>query len=351
MASELTWGELRNHVVEDYSTVAILARLWVFNLKKFLTGAIGPGGPGIWTVERSSNGTLFGAADYWNTLADIVWSSSGNHSWIVLYNATLGARICLDVAGGAAGYPLLPVFASAPWTFTGGTLSARPTSLYECRYDGSLGHYFDNNITGWLNNDTATPMKHHGLLSTRGDFWFMGSHDSATKIHAAIGFTKLQDLVFASDPYPHVMYFLGNGLPFSAKSWSNVYDDYNRATPAFRARSWDGAVIVQGSGFSQGIRACLPIFRMDGNEPNWDVGPMSGPGGQDQATTGTPIWPFWFGVNQDNPYYKQWKGRWADAFLTATYLNTNSPMPSLSAQERLSLDRTLLPFAGGILSM
>lgn len=356
MATDLTWGDMRNRLVDDYSTVALIARWWLLNLKLFLTGAIGPNNAGVWTVVASSNGVSYGAADYWNGVADIVRATSGAHSWCHLRNTTLGADLVLDAAGSDGNYPLLPVFLSHPWTFGAGSLTARPSHSLEVSYNAS-GHYFTPNENYAITANAATPFRLHGLLSTRGDFWFLGSHDGEGYVRSAFGFSKLVDLVCATDAAPHAMYFHGKGVsgttdyPFSMKTWCNSYDDWNRTVPALRCRAWNSGFISNGGGFSQGLKAAYPLFRVDGNWPNEGSSPIGATGGLDPATSNTPLWPMWLGHNMDNAFYKAWKGRWPDCHLAMAYMPTNQPAPSPSAQERLSLNRTWLPFSSGTLLM
>lgn len=98
-----------------------------------------------WTVWGSCNGHAstpsFGngdAADYWVTPStDILWASSGNHSWIVLHQPGINAKaaICIDLLS-AASYNATIVFSpSAGFGLANGgadgTASARPTASDE----------------------------------------------------------------------------------------------------------------------------------------------------------------------------------------------------------------------------
>jgi hypothetical protein len=79
----------------------------------------------IWTVVSSSNSTTTSSSDLWTSTTAVVRNTAGAvHSWIVMYNATLGLYLTLDYVG-SLNYACDAVLSTdAP---SGGTTGARPT--------------------------------------------------------------------------------------------------------------------------------------------------------------------------------------------------------------------------------
>jgi hypothetical protein len=106
------------------------AKKIIFEIKEALRNLGGENA--IWQVIGSSDSSDYVPIgdpdpDLWITYDDVITSSPGNpHSWVVLENQTTGAQICLDYYTGSAEY--CGIQFSPNGTFTGGTLSARPTS-------------------------------------------------------------------------------------------------------------------------------------------------------------------------------------------------------------------------------
>lgn len=84
-----------------------------------------------WTVVGSCNAVAFGldGVDRLLTTTDIVTSSSGNRSWIVLRQPATGLQICVEFNASSAVDATFVLSPSAQ--FTGGALNARPTATDE----------------------------------------------------------------------------------------------------------------------------------------------------------------------------------------------------------------------------
>lgn len=104
-------------------TVAVMCRQVLFQLKQLLVGA---SSDRRWTVYSSSDSVSAGSSDLWVADTNVVWKSVANtaHSWVVLYNSTLGLYMCLDFLASANQAFQVVFDTSAP---TGGTTLARPT--------------------------------------------------------------------------------------------------------------------------------------------------------------------------------------------------------------------------------
>lgn len=78
-----------------------------------------------WTVVSSSNSVTSGAADYWDSFEDLVWST-GNHSWIVLQKPSTNSQILISLDRSSSDEIL---FSWSPdGYFTGGNTSTDPTA-------------------------------------------------------------------------------------------------------------------------------------------------------------------------------------------------------------------------------
>ena len=332
MANELTWIEMRNHVVEDYSSVTALYKNIIFDLKQFLKGAVGyetNGSAGVWTVLDSSDGVGgFGASDLWVSPANVVRATSGNHSWIRLGNSSLGLQCVIDVVGGDNHYPMALYF--APTFNVAGTAIARPTSTYEFGHDAS-GSY------RWIHNNSATPMKIHGLLSTRGDFWFFTSHDASGAVYSGMGVCKLQGAQ-TGDSFPWASFFRGNANFFTRACFCpNEPAGEGPHTGSIGARAWSGTAQAPWG-------SIWPVMGSTNAYGNMH-GPLdgNGPAGSDGLSL---LFPFWIAIggSTDN---SDFKGRWPDTFFGFTGIPTNMAAPIVAAQEKLKVAAVWLPFASG----
>jgi hypothetical protein len=99
----------------------------MFEIKRCLTSfASSP-----WTVAGSSNSVAAGmdAVDRWAAATNIVGNSPGvAHSWIVLHQAATGIYVCIDMASASMASATVVLSTNV---FTGGTVTARPTSVGE----------------------------------------------------------------------------------------------------------------------------------------------------------------------------------------------------------------------------
>jgi len=162
---ERTWQFANNTVITGETTQAggttdgtEYRKNLLLHLKNTLTGfALNP-----WTVAGSSSFALLAGAmdgvDRWSTIADLRWSSSlsGQRSWIVLQNSQLGIQLLFDCYNSAnfdgAGAQAFVAPVGTP--FTGGSVTARPTSAAEVQILSGTA----TTRGGWgSGDDTNTP--------------------------------------------------------------------------------------------------------------------------------------------------------------------------------------------------
>jgi len=116
-----------------------------------------------WTVISSSDSATAGAGDKWVASTNLVWASSGAHSWIVLQQGAGGGQLCIDLFKSAGQTEDMFAFWSAGGNFTGGTISARPTATDEIDIVVAAN-------SAWCGSQTGTPAQtiYHVMHSTDG---------------------------------------------------------------------------------------------------------------------------------------------------------------------------------------
>jgi hypothetical protein len=165
-----SWQFNVNQQIGSWSTALAANQSAMQTIKLSLKGfSLSP-----WTVWGSCNGRVstpsFGngdGVDYWVSPAtDILWAASGNHSWIVLRQAGLGAKsaICIDLLSASSWLATIVFSPSAGFGATNGgtdgTSSARPTATDEVVLlsAGAWGGY--NGVYTW---------RLHVMQSTQGE--------------------------------------------------------------------------------------------------------------------------------------------------------------------------------------
>jgi hypothetical protein len=217
MAYEIGWGQMVDRAVEDPTTRQTQAKSIIWALKAFLMGQIGPGGTGVWTVVKSSDGATVAASDLWlstyGTGNQIVWATAGTaHSWIVLQApATMGSLfICLDVSGASNTAIMSPLrFSKLGFTVGGTTTLNRPTAS-----DETMGSQWNGDI---MDNPGSYPLKMNGLLSARGDFLFFAMSLGRGVTFNCLGM-KVQEAK-SVDQWPWVFMGYSNGYQVITQYW------------------------------------------------------------------------------------------------------------------------------------
>jgi len=119
-----------------------------------------------WTVVGSCDGSSnfdnipATSNDYWVAATNLIWGTTGNHSWIVLKQTGVGSnfQICIELKGVVPYYAVIAFSASAG--FTGGALNARPTATDEVVVINSQDWH-------WGNTNYAPAL--HVMQSTDGE--------------------------------------------------------------------------------------------------------------------------------------------------------------------------------------
>jgi hypothetical protein len=156
---EFTWQTVLNLQAGLSSTTDADNKDIMFKIKSTLTGfAQNP-----WVVVSSCDSTQYGAADYWISSANLVWSLSGNRSWIVLENID-GAQICIELQWANAYSYYAHISFSPAGLFTSGALNAKPIASDETVITSNPASYADF----WGGRGTAGSNRLHAWHSTDG---------------------------------------------------------------------------------------------------------------------------------------------------------------------------------------
>ncbi len=205
-----------NAVLSSYSSALNVMRAVAFDTKSFIkgikTGTTGTSGAppagAAWICVGSSNGASYVAAsttiqtDYWTDAFDstkLVRAAAGvAHSWIVMKSPTgissLGVPLYLLISLGTDANTKL-VVRGALTAFTGGTLTADPTSVDET----------DFTIFNTVADVTAAASRAHYVTDANGNFSVYFSRNSQGYFHTMIGFQTWTPLT--GDAYPFTVIF------------------------------------------------------------------------------------------------------------------------------------------------
>lgn len=341
---ELTWGEMRNVEVPDHSTVTLLARHQVLMVKQFLTGTIGPNNAGVWTVVASSDGVTRADSDQWADVSDVVLGNS----WVLLRSSGLGLDLVLYATGASVTQPLVVAGASSG-TFSAGTYNTRPTSAVEFKKQ-------NDNQTMYIVPGTPVPMKMHGLLSTRGDFWLIGSLVGQSRPAWAFGICKLSGTK-AGDEAPWAMHFGGyanNSPTIYALSKNAVYPivsgNGGAVSGTFACRAFNGAEVLNDYVYRM-AGAIWPSVSCSGASFPTDSYVSQGP--LDRTITAVSdglslTFPVYIAITATD--IQDFKGTWPDALLGSVSVPINMPSPTVGQQQYLKVGTAVwLPFTGGTL--
>lgn len=169
---------------------------------------------GLWTIISSCDGSSVSASDLWGTTysdSKIVVAAEGStHSWMQLYNSSLGLYLVINCTGG---YETL-VFSTTE--FTGGSTTYRPTAVNEAKVH-------------WANQGTAGNF--NLLMTTEGSFIVFATYTSSSAIRGAAMCLKLADTQ-AGELYP--FFFQGINVDWGWSSDNLLANTY--AGKAFHPR-------------------------------------------------------------------------------------------------------------------
>jgi hypothetical protein len=217
--AEKTWQFDMSRAL-DNSSAANLAKNFLWYIKALLKGEIGGAASGLWTCIGSSDSSTAGMdnVDRWTNAFDPtklvrVAAAGSAHSWIVLQSpvALTGGPVYLIIDYvsnvGDTNCQMLLCY-SAP---TGGSVNARPTSTTESLVTGgtTAGRQMVENGTN--------AHRVHGILSTDGMFFILGSKNGSNLFSCGIVFQMLNEAK-PGDTFPGVIYMEYNAAGIFAKA-------------------------------------------------------------------------------------------------------------------------------------
>lgn len=197
MALSKPWYSDANYAAPDVTSSARVGASLIWSLKSFLKGTIGTvDARGLWTVAGSSDAVTaaMDGVDRWGNTFDAskltYADSTGTRSWIVMQSpAAMGPQyLLIDYSGGAdsGGGTCLRAFASSA-PFTGGSVSARPTSTKEFQVSSTSSDRTQ------MNDGSVANHGFHYSCDASGSFWFLSSRSGIGIHHFMIALQKTSE--------------------------------------------------------------------------------------------------------------------------------------------------------------
>jgi hypothetical protein len=286
------WSGEVNHALENVSTPGYIGWSAFLALKMHLCGEAsgtefntdGLSRTKNWVVEQSSNGTLYGAADYWGTtvanLVSAVYTSP--HSWIVLkfVGPTHTLRCCLDLNDPSTNYKGTISF-TINSAYTGGTASNRPTSANELspRLNAkTIPSDYVNIIDGSVPTG-GTWYSHFSINETNGSFHFLLSKTGQPEFATHISLNILENYA-VTDVAPIVASLCfgdtgsGNVVPSSNSTAGNESITSTRAAAALYS---DASAVTSDGGINSPMNSGVSLESSSGQnttDSSWYVTPV-----------------------------------------------------------------------------
>lgn len=241
------WYTSANRTLDDTTTANRYASSQLFALKELLRGGVsGTNGPegarpasSNWTVDSSSDGVTAGAGDNLGgatyTPAKWVRAAAGvAHSWFVLRSPTgmQDQPWYVLVSWGTASDQNV-IFAISKNAFTGGSITADPTSTGQSTYT----------TFAWMEN-VAAAGKAHLVIDASGSFWFLVSKNGSGLFSNHLTVMNLTETRTSGDTARVIMIAdfssTGRGVPrwpSSAITWRGLVNDSTAAIGAGLGRT------------------------------------------------------------------------------------------------------------------
>lgn len=204
MADILTWASDLDNAPNDISTSLLMSKSMLFQIFMMLKGAgwtvVGSCAPddagANWTAGMDGVDRL---GDVWSPLRWVAAAPGTNHTWFVLYHATLGHSICVDLNSVNAAYPAIFVVAKTAFVAT-----ANPLLTYR---PASVDEWLMTTTSHTLHDGVLVTNRIHMIYATRGDFLIWTSKSGTILNNTCLGLFKLEDLdPVVGDNYPVVSY-------------------------------------------------------------------------------------------------------------------------------------------------
>lgn len=320
-----TWSARGNRPNAANSSALLIAQSTIFALKEHMKDTAAGGSVGgtrnpasVWVTKGSSDGTTFDTSgtDLITSHTNLVWAA-GNHSWWWGENVASGYQCVIACYGGtssAIGLAFAPI--STP--FTGGSLTARPTSTQEFMWGTTttgatvVATFLADVVTG---NNNYT----HYVTADDGQFWFLTSRSGLGIFTTVAGFAKPTG---SSDPRAAFVIGSTSLSGRGAMGRSVIFDSGNGAV----SRAPNGVATATGGlqvpGYAGGSHY-LAVNGVDANTGKY---------------LAFPVDAFSAAVGQ-----AAYRGRFVDLVAVGTRPVGDS-FPSTAAQERVVVGDTMLPF-------
>lgn len=333
-----TWKIDANYSYPDVSSALLIAKSFIWCLKSMLCGDISgttgtngaPSAGSRWTVVSSSNSVTASAADNWGTpgtfdATKIVRAAAGvAHSWMLLQSPSALGPTYLLIDFGTASDSTMNLLWSRT-AFTGGTITARPTSVAE------QGH------TGFTIPDLTVAGSHRISRVTDADgmFHVLCARGGQGLFNTWFGFTRLSETV-TGDLYTEcsmldVSAVTGRG----AGQYSNSILTNHTATQGCCMRSYNNAY-AEDQGSSNGF-----MIIATGQAARTLVNP---------ANSKADFFPMYKHGSWNSVALAAIRGRWPDLYETNCAKNVGDVTPTGTSQWIL-VGNMLIPNDGVALSI
>lgn len=320
-----TWSARGNRPNAANSSALLIAQSTIFALKAHMTDTATGGTVGgtrhansVWVTKGSSDGTSFNVSgtDLITSHTNLVWSAT-NHSWWWGENVACGYQ-CVIACYGAASTAIGFAFAPITTPFTGGSLTARPTSTQEFLWGTTstgattVATFLTDLVTGG-NNFT------HYITADDGQFFFLTSRSGLGIFTTSSYFLKP---VGSTDPRAA---FAGGSTLNSSRGAMGRAQIFDGALGAI-SRAPNGVSIASGGMALPGRAGGSDYVGVNGVDANTGKY-LAFPVDAYSATTGQAAY----------------RGRFVDLVAVGTRPVGDS-FPSAAAQERVVVGDFLVPF-------
>lgn len=246
------WYSRCNRPIASSASALLIAQSVVFALKEHLkdtaTGGTTGGGTrnagSAWVTKGSSDSVSFNTSgtDLIPAHTNLVWANSGTaHSWWWGECAAAGYQIVIACASSSS-TALCVAFAPISTPFTGGSLTARPTSTQEFLWGttstgaATTATFLSDVVTGGTNYT-------HFVVADDGQFWFTTSRAGTGLFSTCAGFIKPTGSTDTRSAYA-----VGTTLASArgAMSRASLFDSSNGAV----SRQPNGVAVTSTGGFT-----------------------------------------------------------------------------------------------------
>lgn len=340
MTLSRTWYSDGNVAISDTAAVG-KSSMWA--LKCFMKGTLGTvDARGLWTVEGSSDGATAGmdATDRWTdtyTPAKLVWAAIGTaRSWIVLKSpAAMGPYyLLIDCTGNTDGSTAWIMMWASKAAFTGGSITARPTSTKEWAVHppATVSPLRLQIWDGVVNGHNL-----HYTADANGNFWYADSKNGTGIFHFCLGFQVLSETRSLDTQKGFTLGCFNTAGRGAFDLGSGVWTTSGQAAGHIGGRtSTDSASSVAAQDIN------LSFVNMISSWANQTVA---------NSIDGTfDVWPVYVGSNNAAVMGSGSRGRLPDTALVGGSAVGNgaipgSSAPSSGAQEQMVVGNILLPFS------